>query len=317
MPWFKSDDSFYRHPKVRRLGKDKLPAVGLWQLAGTWCADNLDTNTCDGFIPAEQIALWDPRHRYARRLVAVGLWSEIDVDGEHGFRFHDWADYQPTKASVEAEREAWREKKAAQRKGKSPRVSPGDNRVDSPEDNSHGMVSLRQHRSLPAQNRTPVLDTVEHATTTHEHAPHEENPRSTTTEEQLSPRDTPGSPPPSPPIPVPVPVPVPSSGHLRRGDARNETSHQPPPPKPPEHCPQHPGGTPEPCGPCADARRSTHTWDQAETHRRNQLRAELDAARHNPDLRCHHGTDAGHYRRPDTGTSPCALCRQETHTKSA
>lgn len=96
MTWFKVDDGFYRHRKVRRLGKDRVPAVGLWTLAGNWCADN----TTDGFVADEQVELWDQRHRYARRLVDVGLWHETEVDGEHGYQFHQWADYQPTREQV-------------------------------------------------------------------------------------------------------------------------------------------------------------------------------------------------------------------------
>lgn len=127
MPWFKSDDSFWRHPKVRRLGKDRLSAVGLWELSGTWCSDNIATNVLDGFVPDEQVEVWDPKHRCAKRLVEVGLWERVEAEGEHGYVFHDWADYNPTKASVEAEREEWRKKKAAQRGRK---VSPGDTTKD-------------------------------------------------------------------------------------------------------------------------------------------------------------------------------------------
>lgn len=126
MVWFKNDDAFWRHRKIRKLGKDKLPAVGLWQLAGTWCADN----TTDGFVPCEQVEEWDPRLRYAKRLVDVALWHEAEHDGEAGYQFHDWAEYQPTKASIEAEREAWRQKKANQRKSTNPGVSPGDTPKD-------------------------------------------------------------------------------------------------------------------------------------------------------------------------------------------
>lgn len=128
MTWFKSDDSFWRHRKVRKLGKDKLAAVGLWTICGTWCADNVMTNVTDGFVPDEVVEQnGDTRHRMAKRLVAVGLWEEVELDGEHGYLFHDWPDYNPTKAEVEAEREKWRAKKTGQRKGKpSPQVSPGD-----------------------------------------------------------------------------------------------------------------------------------------------------------------------------------------------
>lgn len=44
---------------------------------------------------------------------------------------------------------------------------------------------------------------------------------------------------------------------------------------------------------------------------RARIAAELHTARRDPAMRCHHGTDAGLYIRPDTGTSPCALCRHE------
>lgn len=169
MPWFKSDDSFYRHRKVRKLGKDRLPAVGLWQLAGTWCADNVDTNTADGFVPDEQVDTWDPRHRYAKRLVDVGLWERTEVDGEHGYVFHDWPDYQPTRATVEAEREAWRQRKERSRR-KSRRDTDRDSQGESREspNESHtapvpvpvpvptsGSVGEGESLDVPRANRPP------------------------------------------------------------------------------------------------------------------------------------------------------------------
>jgi hypothetical protein len=134
MVWFKTDDGFWRHRKVRKLGADKLAAAGLWELSGTWCADNLT----DGFVPQEQVKdFGDKRLRFAKKLVEVGLWTEAEHDGEAGFQFHEWAAYQPTKASIEAERSKWQQKKAAQRKGTSQpdpaRTSPGDNLRDTGE----------------------------------------------------------------------------------------------------------------------------------------------------------------------------------------
>lgn len=154
MPWFKTDDSFYRHRKVRKLGRDKLAAVGLWQLAGAWCADNVDTNTADGFVPDEQVELWDARHRYAKRLVEVGLWERSEVDGEHGYVFHDWADYQPTRAVVEAEREAWRQRKERSRE-KSRRDTRRDSRRESRED-SREESTPDSHESHAAPVPVPV-----------------------------------------------------------------------------------------------------------------------------------------------------------------
>jgi hypothetical protein len=134
MPWFKIDDTFYRHRKVRKLGSEKISAIGLWGLAGTWCAENLT----DGFVPRSEVVAWDSRFRYAKRLVDVGLWEVADEDGEPGWQFHDWAQYQPKGEDVEADREAWRQKKAAWRKKQKDRMStedtPGDTEGDTPKD---------------------------------------------------------------------------------------------------------------------------------------------------------------------------------------
>lgn len=101
MTWFKVDDSFYRHRKVRKLGRDKVAAVGLWTLCGDWSADNLS----DGFVPWEIVEDWDPTRAAAARLVDVGLWEDATEDDEDGVRFHDWADHQPTRTQVLAERQ--------------------------------------------------------------------------------------------------------------------------------------------------------------------------------------------------------------------
>ncbi len=101
MTWFKVDDQFHDHKKVRRLGKDRLPAAGLWSLCGSWAADNLT----DGFVPTEVVQRSDPTEQYARRLVEVGFWEIAEQDGEAGYQFHDWDDHQPTRAEVLERRE--------------------------------------------------------------------------------------------------------------------------------------------------------------------------------------------------------------------
>lgn len=106
MTWFRVDDKFHDHPKVRKLRADKMPAVGLWSMAGSWAADNLT----DGFVPTEIVQRFDPKERYARRLVDVGLWSQDEQDGEFGYRFHEWTEYQPTKTDVRKQREDGRER---------------------------------------------------------------------------------------------------------------------------------------------------------------------------------------------------------------
>ena len=98
MPWFKVDDKLHDHRKARSAGP---AAMGLWVLAGSWSADNLT----DGFIPASLLPRWG-RQREASRLVDVGLWHADEQDGEKGWRFHEWAERQPTRAQKLAEREA-------------------------------------------------------------------------------------------------------------------------------------------------------------------------------------------------------------------
>jgi hypothetical protein len=100
VPWFKVDDKLHDHRKVRKLGRDKLPGLGLWTACGSWSA----ANVTDGFVPQDVVQRYDPKGRYARVLVAVGLWVEEIVDGEDGYRFHDWDEYQPSSTEVEERR---------------------------------------------------------------------------------------------------------------------------------------------------------------------------------------------------------------------
>ncbi len=96
MTWFRIDDKFHDHRKVRALGKSRPGAVGLWTLAGTWSADTMS----DGFVPDQIVARWDARKRLAAALCRVGLWHEVEVNGEHGYQFHQWDEHQPTKEEI-------------------------------------------------------------------------------------------------------------------------------------------------------------------------------------------------------------------------
>jgi hypothetical protein len=110
MPWFRVDDQYGDHPKIKTIPwKYRLQAVGLWTLCGNWAARNLT----DGFIPDTVIEENHGTQQLVDYLVNArvrpdepGLW--IVADG--GYQFHDWHLYQPTRASVEAEREATRKR---------------------------------------------------------------------------------------------------------------------------------------------------------------------------------------------------------------
>jgi hypothetical protein len=95
VPWFKVDDKFWSHPKTGDLSD---AATALWLRAGSWSAGHLT----DGFVPTSKLRLFRGRQRAATELVGAGLWSAA----EGGFQFHDWAEYQPSKEQVTAQREA-------------------------------------------------------------------------------------------------------------------------------------------------------------------------------------------------------------------
>lgn len=106
--WFKVDDGLHDHKKTRGLD---CAAVGLWAMAGSWCGQH-KTN---GFVPASVVPRWSKAwKRLAAELVTRGLWERADQDGEDGWMFVNWTEYQPTQqeTDVPLERLRWRRKNA-------------------------------------------------------------------------------------------------------------------------------------------------------------------------------------------------------------
>ncbi|WP_346921327.1 hypothetical protein [Glutamicibacter creatinolyticus] len=103
--WFKVDDKFHGSKKLNQIPKRaRFGAAGLWAIAGSWCGDQLT----DGSVPDYMIKLWGPPPSAASALVDVGLWEKTST----GYRFLNWAEYQPTKADVEEDRKRTRERVA-------------------------------------------------------------------------------------------------------------------------------------------------------------------------------------------------------------
>lgn len=106
MTWMRVDDHLHSHRKTMRAG---VPAMGLWVLAGSWAS----AEESDGWVPAyvlPRLVGGDQAEPLATLLVLAGLWHEDVVDGEAGYRFHQWAEHQPTREQLEARREAQRER---------------------------------------------------------------------------------------------------------------------------------------------------------------------------------------------------------------
>ena len=119
MPWFFVDDQLADNAKVRKAG---TPALGLWVRCGAWSAGNLT----DGFVPADIAARYGTA-RQAEKLVAAGLWAPAERDGEPGYQFWDWTDYQQTRDQVRARRAADAERQRRRRSAPDGETSSAEN----------------------------------------------------------------------------------------------------------------------------------------------------------------------------------------------
>lgn len=88
------DDRLHDHPKFLKCS---LSARGLWITALSWVGDKLT----DGFVPHSCLGRLGARKRDADRLVEAGLWERGECDGEPGYWFHDFEDW--NKAATHAE----------------------------------------------------------------------------------------------------------------------------------------------------------------------------------------------------------------------
>lgn len=121
MPWFKVDDQMHAHPKLRGLD---MASRGLWVTAGSWCASYLT----DGEITEREVKALGGTRRQAEKLVAAGLWTLVDdAPGARRYAFHDWAEFQPTRAETTAKRQRDAERKAEARAAKAAKQGNVDN----------------------------------------------------------------------------------------------------------------------------------------------------------------------------------------------
>lgn len=220
MTWFKVDDSFSDHPKVKSIPRvERRGAVALWTLAGSYAA----RHTTDGFLFADDVEDLGCTKKDARALVTARLWHQEGHTCERcpavpkgKYLFHDWLDYQPSAEQVAAERKAAAERqKRARERAKSQREQGESHTV------TDGVT-------------TPVSDAVSDAAVT-------------------------------PPVTVPPtrPDPTRSTSYVgREGESSVPREERPPPPN---HCPNHPGGTTAPCGPCGAAKRQRADFEAERT----------------------------------------------------
>lgn len=139
MPWVKLDDTFPEHPKVEMAG----PMAG-WLHVCALCYCN--RNLTDGFIPSARVPKLAADLPNVKRLVSAlldaGLWLEEDG----GYRIHNYLEFQPSKAKVEAEREEARKRMAAARAAKKAKAG------DDPFDDGSGEVLEMFGRTRPERS---------------------------------------------------------------------------------------------------------------------------------------------------------------------
>jgi hypothetical protein len=154
MTWFRSDDGFPEHPKVDALaahfGRDwqRLHlALAAWHLLGCDCAARRTDGRFD--LPRAQRVLRAPPREVERALsglVAVGL---LTLD-EGVYTYHDWAQYQPTRAQLDAERAAKTQRQSRWRAAKATRV---DGAVDA---STPSLVDASRDGAVDAAPSRPV-----------------------------------------------------------------------------------------------------------------------------------------------------------------
>ena len=159
MTWFRVDDGFPEHPKLEVLESRPLSymaSVSAWTLLGADCSRRLT----DGFVSRARFSkvlhmLGKFAALGASGLVECGLWREVDG----GWQFHDWHEYQPTKAVVDAKR---KEKAERQRRWRSTSTGASqDMSVEIPETTAHARaIPTRPDPTRPKDNipEVPSLD---------------------------------------------------------------------------------------------------------------------------------------------------------------
>lgn len=166
MVWQKIDDQFGVSKKVIRIPKRRRQqCIGLWTLAGNYAVRALT----DGVLEEHELDELDARRADVDELVRVELMhrhgfecdSEFCVPApENGVTLHDFLRYNPSRADVEANREAERVRKAAYRESKRrPAGTPGGTPAGSDAASEHPVpVPSRPHDLTLTNESSPEVD---------------------------------------------------------------------------------------------------------------------------------------------------------------
>ena len=148
------DDHFWAHPKVLNCSDG---AIALWVRALSWVGFQLT----DGFVPHQCLRLLRGRKRDADRLVAAGLWERGECDGQLGYWFHDFTDWNnaATRGEVEKRRKRGHDRVIKHREKTTGRLEPPPETADTGHPDAHGdkLVDQRPATHAPEADTLPVL----------------------------------------------------------------------------------------------------------------------------------------------------------------
>jgi hypothetical protein len=154
--WFNVDDGFSTSPKVLGIPRgERMAAIGLWTIAGSWCSKHMTNGQIGSFMLDE----WGADPVSVGALITSGLWETTD----EGFVFHDWTSWQRSRQQIEADREkervrkkTWRDNKAGQSSFPVPDLSHG---TDGGTPASVPRVSQYPSQALPSPTKPTLLST--------------------------------------------------------------------------------------------------------------------------------------------------------------
>jgi hypothetical protein len=156
MPWGRLDDSFYDHPKLDLLGRNRLACVGLHALAISWCNRFLT----DGQVPRARVRRLGGTVELADCLVKAGLWERSEGGN---YRIHDFGDYNESADYVRTKRRQMRElgRRGGERSGEARRFNRGastDNEAERLNSRPVHTLPIRTHGTDALQKEAPRRD---------------------------------------------------------------------------------------------------------------------------------------------------------------
>ena len=154
------DDHFWAHPKVLNCSDG---AIALWVRALSWVGFQLT----DGFVPHQCLRLLRGRKRDADRLVEAGLWERGECDGQLGYWFHDFTDWNnaATREEVEKRRKRGHDRVIKHRERNTGRLEPAPENTGNPGPGGHG-DKLVDHSPTSHVSEADMLPVLAEETTT-------------------------------------------------------------------------------------------------------------------------------------------------------